>query len=76
MECDTKSYYQLIVSITKREKLFKSTVETRQSKSSENICEEKSLSQLISSRFVFNLHLSNCSRKKFFLDFDWLGWAR
>ena len=34
---DTKSYYQLIVSITKREKLFKSTVEKRLSKSKENM---------------------------------------
>ena len=36
---DTKSYYQLIVSITKCEKLFKSTVEKRQSKSKQNISE-------------------------------------
>ena len=36
---DTKSYYQLIVSITKCEKLFKSAVEERLSKSKENIPE-------------------------------------
>ena len=36
---DTKSYYQLIVSITKCEKLSKSTVEKRQSKSKENTSE-------------------------------------
>ena len=64
---DTKSYYQLIVSITKCEKLFKSTVEKTRSKSKENISEQKSLNQLISSIFVFNLHLSICSRKKFSL---------
>ena len=52
---DTKSYYQLIVSITKCEKLFKSTVEKRQSKSKENISEQKSFCQLISSMFVSNL---------------------
>ena len=52
---DTKSYYQLIVSITKCEKLSKSMVEKRQSKSKENISEQKSLNQLISSMFVFNL---------------------
>ena len=36
---DTKSYYQLIVSITKCEKLFKSAVEERLSESKENIRE-------------------------------------
>ena len=36
---DTKSYYELIISITKCEKLFKSTVEQRQSKSKESISE-------------------------------------
>ena len=36
---DTKSYYELIVSITKYEKLFKSAVEERLSKSKENIPE-------------------------------------
>ena len=36
---DTKSYYQLIASITKCEKLFKSAVEERLSKSKENIPE-------------------------------------
>ena len=36
---DTKSYYQLIVSMTKSEKLFKSTVEKRLSKSLKNISE-------------------------------------
>ena len=36
---DMKSYYQLNVSITKREKLSKTTVEKRQSKSKENISE-------------------------------------
>ena len=36
---DTKSYYQLIVSITKYEKLFKSKFEERLLKSKENIPE-------------------------------------
>ena len=36
---DMKSYYQLIVSITKCKKLFKSAVEERLSKSKENIPE-------------------------------------
>ena len=36
---DTKSYYQLIVSIRKYEKLCKSTVGKRLSKSKENISE-------------------------------------
>ena len=36
----TKSHYQLIVSITKCEKLFRSTVEKRLSKSKENILSE------------------------------------
>ena len=36
---NTKSYYQLIVSITKYEKLCKSTVGKRLSKSKENISE-------------------------------------
>ena len=36
---ETKSYYQLIVSITKWEKLFKSMVEKRLSKSKKNISE-------------------------------------
>ena len=36
---DTKSFYQLIVSITKCEKLFESAVEERLSKSKENIPE-------------------------------------
>ena len=39
---DTKSYYQLIVSITKCEKLFKSADEERLSKSKENIPEKSS----------------------------------
>ena len=37
---DTKSYYQLIVSITKCEKISKSTVEKRLSKSKENTSKE------------------------------------
>ena len=60
-------YYQLIESIIKRQKLCKSTVEKRQSKSKENISEQKSLDLLISSMFVFNVNLSICSRKKFCL---------
>ena len=36
---DTKSYYQLIASITKCEKLSKSTVEEKHLKSKENISE-------------------------------------
>ena len=39
---DTKSYYQLTVSILKCEKLFKSAVEERLSKSKENISEKSS----------------------------------
>ena len=64
---DFKSAERVIVSITKCEKLSKSTVEKRQSNSKENISEQKSLDQLTSSMFVFNLHLSICSRKKFSL---------
>ena len=36
---DTKSYYQLILSITNCEKIFNSAVEKRPSKSKENISE-------------------------------------
>ena len=39
LNCTTRSHYQLIVSITKCEKLFKSAVEERLSKSKENIPE-------------------------------------
>ena len=49
---------------------MKSMVEKRQSKSKENISEQKSLDQFISSMLVFNL-----LTQKILLDFDWLGWA-
>ena len=53
--------------MTNCEKGFETTVEKSLSKSKENICEEKSLDQLISSMFVLNLHLSIYSRTKFSL---------
>ena len=43
--CNTKSYYQLIVSITKCETLFKSTAKERHWKSKENISKYKSFVQ-------------------------------
>ena len=54
---DTKFCYQFIVPMTKWEK----TVKKRQSKSKEDIREEKSLSQCFQSAYIRNL-----------LDFDWL----
>ena len=54
---DTKFCYQFIVSMAKCEK----TVKKRQSKSKENIREEKSLNQCFQSAHIRNL-----------LDFDWL----
>ena len=45
----------------------------RLSKSKEEVAEEKSLDQLIWSIFLFKLGLVTYY---FFIDFDWLSWAR
>ena len=58
---DTKSYYQLIVPITKCENLSLGIF--------------MSLDQLVSSIFLFQLKLDSLPGRNFFIDFDWLSCA-